>query len=117
MILRNISKIVGLYFFAYTAALMVPLLLAIYYQFIVPEEHPQPHTTVDFLLSILITLCIAGGFYLYGLPVKGRIYRREGLAAVVIIWFLTPLISALPFWVSGTLKNPLAASLQGASRT
>lgn len=115
MILRNVSKIVGLYFFAYTAALVVPLLLAIYYQFVVPEEHPQPHTTAAFLISILITLCMAGGLYLYGRPVKVRIYRREGLAVVVLIWLLTPLVSALPFWISGTLKNPLAAYFEATS--
>jgi trk system potassium uptake protein len=115
MIYKNICKILGLYFFAFTTALGIPLALAVYYQFVVPETHPQPHTTPAFLLSIALTLILAAILYFFGRNAGGRIYRREGLAAVVFIWLLTPLVSALPFWLSGTLTNPVAAYFEAAS--
>lgn len=115
MILKNISKILGLYLFAFTVALLIPTILAMYYQFVTPKEHPQPHTTLAFLGSLLITLSIGTLFYFFGEKISGRIYRREGLAIVVFIWLLTPLISALPFWLSGTLENPLAAYFEAVS--
>lgn len=116
MIYRDICKILGLCLFGFAAALVVPLLVAVYYQFLAdPSIHPQPHTTLDFIFSILITLALAVGCHYTGRHSTARIYRREGLAAVVILWILIPAISALPYWISGTLKNPLAAYFEAVS--
>ncbi len=104
---REILRIISSYLYLYAAILCLPLLLAIYYQFrIEAMTHPQPHATTAFVY----TICICLGFgWLLGKR-KGKtsaiIYRqRESLAAVVIIWFLTPAIGALPFLFSGTLER------------
>lgn len=116
MLYREISKILSLYFYCFTGALCVPLLVAAYYQFLVdPNLHPQPHTTGVFLATIAICIAVAMALHLCGRGAKGHIYRKEGLAAVVIIWVLTPALCAIPFVISGTLKNPFAAYFEATS--
>lgn len=116
MFYRSISRILGFYLYAFTAILLIPFIFAAYYQFWAdPAAHPQPHTTWAFVCTILITLIIAFGFHMAGRHAPGRLYHREGLAIVVFIWFFTPAISALPFWLSDTLQNPLAAYFEATS--
>lgn len=116
MLYREISKILSLYFYCFTGALFVPFVVAAYYQYLVdPSLHPQPHTTEVFLATIAICIVIAMGLHYFGKEAKGHIYRKEGLAAVVIIWILTPALSAIPFVGSGVLKNPFAAYFEATS--
>jgi trk system potassium uptake protein TrkH len=106
----------GIFLFCYSAAFLFPFALAAYYQFWAsPSLHPQPHTTLVFFLSFLCSLAIAGAFSYLGKKSSGRIYRREGLAIVVLMWFLLPAISAIPFVMSHTLKNPFAAYFEMVS--
>jgi trk system potassium uptake protein len=113
---KIISKVLGLYLYAYSIVLAIPLAIAFYYQFFsVPADHPQPHISLSFLMTIAVAIVLASGFYSYGRKVKERIYRREGLFIVVIIWLLTPAISALPFWFSSTLTNPISAYFEAVS--
>lgn len=116
MFYRSISKIVGLYLYAFCGALLIPLLLAVYYQFWTdPATHPQEHSSWSFFLTILFTAGLGFLFHRMGKDAQDRLYRREGLAIVVLIWILTPAISGMPFWLSDTLKNPLAAYFEGAA--
>ncbi|MCE5317595.1 MAG: TrkH family potassium uptake protein, partial [Parachlamydia sp.] len=116
MYYRSIIKTVGLYLYAFAAIQIIPLFLAAYYQFWAdPATHPQPHSTGSFLFTLLFTLGLAFLCHMFGRQSQERLYRREGLAIVVLIWLLTPAISGLPFWLSGTLKNPLAAYLEGVA--
>jgi len=94
----------------------IPLLLACYYQFIaIPETHPQPHSTLAFFLSISSCVGLGGLLYLFGRKSRAHLFRREALATVVTIWFLTPAVAALPFVYSGTLTNPFQAYFEAAS--
>lgn len=115
MYYKNIFRILALHFFAFSAALTIPVLLAAYYQYIAPETHPQPHSTWAFAASTAVCSALAALFYTLGKGGERRLYRKDGLAAVVLIWLLTPLISALPFWFSGTLKNPVSAYFEAVS--
>lgn len=116
MLYRDICRIMGIFLFCYSAAFLFPFALAAYYQFWAsPSLHPQPHTTLVFFLSFLCSLAIAGAFSYLGKKSSGRIYRREGLAIVVLMWFLLPAISAIPFVMSHTLKNPFAAYFEMVS--
>jgi len=115
MLFRDISKIISMYLFGFVGALAIPFFLAIYYQFISLHEHPQPHTTVAFFESIVICLALAGLLRYFGRNASGHIFREEGLVAVVAIWFLTPALAALPFVLSGTLQNPIAAYFETTS--
>ncbi len=116
MLYRDISKIFGLFLIGFSGTFVLPLLIAAYYQFMAdPSLHPQPHSTLAFLQSMICSLFLGFLFYCWGRKTEGHLYRREALALVVIIWICTPLISALPFSLSGTLKNPLHAFFESVS--
>lgn len=116
MLYRNISKILGLFLIGFSGTFILPLLIAAYYEFIAsPNLHPQPHGTISFLQSLFCSLLLGFLFYWWGRKAQGNLYRREALALVVIIWVCTPIISALPFTLSGTLKNPIHAFFESAS--
>ncbi len=113
---REISKILGYFLSGLTLTLFLPLCLALYYQFwLEPEYHPQPHSSLAFLYTILISAMLAAIFLFFGRKSEGRLYRREGLASVFFIWMLTPAIAGLPFLFSGTLSNPIQAYFEAAS--
>lgn len=116
MLYRDICKVLGLFIVGFSGTFILPLLIAAYYQFIAdPALHPQPHTTLHFLQSIIFCVLLGGVIFWFGRKAQGYLYRREALALVVIIWLLTPLISALPFTLSGTLKNPIQAYFESVS--
>ncbi len=111
MNLREISKFLSNYIFILASFLIVPLFMAFYFQFFVPRaEHPQPHSTFAFLVTILICLMTACLLYYYGRKADGRnFFRREGFLSVILIWFISGVIGALPFYISHTLTNPVDA--------
>ena len=104
---KEISRILGSYLLFFAITLLVPLGIALYYEFVAPPEvHPQPHATLAFFLSLVICVAVALALRWFGRKRTGALYRREGLALVVIIWFVTAIIAALPFNLSGTLEDP-----------
>lgn len=106
MLYRDICRIVGFYLLIFTACLFIPLTLSLYYQWLDdPIFHPQPYSTIDFFYTILLSAGLAGLLIYIGRGTSGNIYRKEGLAAVAIIWLITPAISALPWLTSDTLDN------------
>lgn len=116
MLYRDICKVLGLFLYGFTAALLVPVLLEIYYlHFASPEDHPQPHALGSFIATIAITLVLAFILRLIGRGTSGILYRRESLLTVVIIWLLTPALGGLPFYLSNTLTNPHAAYFESMS--
>lgn len=116
MLYRDICKILGYYLFGLAVALAVPFLLAGYYEFFAdPIDHPQPHTTIHFFWSMVVCYVLGYVCYRLGRKSSGHLYRREGLALVVLIWFLTPAIAALPFYFSGTLTDPFKCYFEATS--
>lgn len=116
MFIKQISYVLGLYFLGFTSTLLLPLLLAAYYQFAIdPSLHPQPHSTLAFLLTILVSLSISGIFLFIGKNRSPYLFRREGLIIVALIWLLSPFIGALPFYFSGTLSNFLDCYFEAMS--
>jgi trk system potassium uptake protein len=116
MLYRDIFKVMSLYLFGFSLSLLAPLCLAFYYQFYADARlHPQPHSTWAFFFSLTISLFCAGIFYFLSKESKGILYRKEGFVVVSAIWLITPAMAALPFGLSGTLKNPLQAYFEMAS--
>lgn len=116
MLYRDICRIVGFFTIGFSLALIVPLLVGLYFQFIAdPSLHPQPHANGAFLESIAIGLLVGFILLFIGRDASGHLFRREGLAAVVIIWFLAPVIAAMPFFLSHTLKDPSQAYFECTS--
>lgn len=116
MLWRDISKILGYFLLCLAVALFIPLGMATYYEFFAaPEPYQQPYSTSAFLATLVICIALALLFLWVGRNSSGNIYRREGLAVVVLIWLVTPAIAALPFWMTGTLANPVQAYFEAAS--
>jgi trk/ktr system potassium uptake protein len=100
----------------FTAALCIPFLLAIYYEYYAdPSVHPQAHATVAFFQSMFISFSLGCICYIVGKKSYGTLYRKEGIFVVVLIWFLSPAIAALPYSFSGTLKNPFQSYFEATS--
>lgn len=116
MLYREIARTLGYYLYFLAATLCVPLLLALYFEYLAdPATHPQPHSSMAFGGAVFICLAIAEGLRYMGRHAEGHLYRREGLAVVVSIWFLSAFVGGLPFFLSGTLSNPLDAYFEAMS--
>lgn len=117
MLYREISRVLGMYLFCLALTLCIPLAVAGYYQWMAnSQSHPQPHSTLAFFITLLICL-ILGIFcrYIGGRKAAGILYRRESLFLVVIIWFVTAFIGAIPFVATRTLTDPLDAYFEAMS--
>lgn len=116
MLFRDVFRILGIFFLGFSATFVLPLLLAAYCQFVqAPELHPQPHSTLAFAGSIACCLGLAAIFLLLAGRASGHVFRKEGLAAVVLIWLLAPAVAGLPYVLSGTLTNPFQAYFEACS--
>lgn len=116
MQIKDLCRIMAVFVFIFTATLVLPLLVDCYYKFFVdPALHPQPYAFDAFLESIGICLLLGLFFKYCGRDSTRRLYQHEGIAAVVLIWVLIPALAALPFLLSGTLKNPFQAYFEMAS--
>jgi trk system potassium uptake protein TrkH len=104
---KEIRRIISAYLYLFAAILCVPLLLAAYYQLRIGDtSHPQPHATMAFIYTVAICLGLAWLLAKGTSKAPTMLHRqREALISVVIIWFLTPAIGALPFIFSGTLER------------
>ena len=93
MNLKRILNVVGRLLQIESLALVLPMLVAIVYQ----------ESIFPFLVSIVITMVV--GFALAALPSKKHFYARDGFVAVGLIWLITGLVGALPFWLSGYFNS------------
>jgi len=113
---RDIFKMLGLFLLFFSGTMIFPLALAIYYEFIAdPTWHPQPHSALAFFKSLLICIAVGVGCYFIGRNSSGKLFKKEGIALVIIIWVLTPGLAALPFIYSNTLENPLQAYFESVA--
>lgn len=93
MNLKLVLKVLGRILMIEAAVLLLPLLVALLY-----GESPVP-----FLWSI--ALVALAGAALSTLKTEKRFYAREGFACVALIWIVTGLVGALPFWFSGQFAS------------
>jgi trk system potassium uptake protein TrkH len=116
MLYREIFRILSSYLFVFAAVLLLPTGVSLYYEHYLPASaHPQPHSTFAFAATIAVCVTLAAYLRWLGRNAKKQLFRRESLLLVVIIWFITAFIGALPFSFSGTLKNPLDAYFEAMS--
>ena len=113
---RIICQILGKYLTYLTFVLCCPLLVACYYQFFAsPDTHLQPHSTWAFFWTFVISGISAQILRVCGQRETSPLYRREGMLIVILIWFTTATMSALPFYFSRTLTHPLDAYFEAMS--
>lgn len=116
MLWRDLSKILGYFFFYFALIILIPLGLAAYYEFFSPiQDHPQPHSTIAFIDTFIVCMLLSAFLMRVGKNSTGNIFRREGLALVVMIWFITPFIAAMPFYFGGVLNHPMQAYFEATS--
>jgi len=116
MIFREIWRILGTFTFAFALTLLLPLSVAVFYEYITETPPDTPPSTLAFVITFIIALMVSGIFKFLGRNATGKeLYRKEGLASVVLIWVLAPSIACLPFLLSGTLNNPFQAYFEATS--
>lgn len=107
MLYREILRTLGIFFLYFAGVFIVPLLYSLY--------EAEFSIAGDFLIAALISLAAGGGLLYFGGRSTGTFYRKEGITSVVLVWFLVPALSALPFLTSGTIDNPFQAYFEMVS--
>jgi trk system potassium uptake protein TrkH len=112
--LRELSQILGKYVACLGLVLLLPLFSAIYYELAEPQSL-YPNSMMAFLYAICIAFALSAILLLWGRKASGHIGRRESILLVALIWVITSFISALPFYFSKTLNNPVDAYFEAMS--
>lgn len=116
MLYRQILRVVGAFLLGFAFTFLIPLIYALYLQsYPIVEAVHSPRDAFAFFMSFFVCGGVGALFSLIGRVQQGALYRREGLASVVIIWVLAPAMAALPFLFSGTLHNPFQAYFEATS--
>ena len=94
----EISRVLSRYFLYLAGILVIPLCVAISYEFFIEKTifFPIP-ASFAFLGTIAICLICSMLFQWWGKKAKGTLYRKEGILLVVSIWFLTAAVGSCPF--------------------
>ena len=116
MTIQTICRILAKYLLYLSVALCIPLFTAAYFQYLAKStSHPQPHSTGAFFLTLLVCLALSQILRVFGGNPKQQLYRRESILVVVLIWVVTSIVSALPFYFSRTLTHPIDAYFEAIS--
>lgn len=111
---REIIRILGVFFLFFAWLLVIPIGFALYEELYL-HQLPNGYLIDDFFFAAMVSFGFGGVLFYFGGKATGAFYRKEGIASVVLIWFLVPAISALPFVTSGTLENPFQAYFEMVS--
>ena len=103
MNLKFVLRVVGRLLQIEAFAMLVPALVALFYR----------ESVTPFLLSIVIAA--VAGKVLFGLSAEKRFFIREGFASVGLIWLVTAVVGALPFWFSGYFPTFIDCLFESAS--
>jgi trk system potassium uptake protein TrkH len=118
---REISRTLGRYFLYLAAIVLIPLGVAITYEFFLEKTiYFSTPATFAFLETIAICLLCSQFFTFLSRKSTGTLYRRESILLVGLIWFFTTGIGALPFLFTQTIPSPVDAyfeSMSGLSTT
>ncbi|MFI5333640.1 MAG: TrkH family potassium uptake protein [Chlamydiales bacterium] len=115
MVIQEIFRFLGRYLFYFSLILLLPLAIAIFYDIFAAGELPYRSSVNAFTLTTVVSGLLSLLFYYLGKNSPGTIHRKESILLVAVIWFLTAAISSLPFFLSGTLTNPLDALFESMS--
>ena len=75
---RVISRIVSKYLFFFSLTFCIPLIISIYFDYIIPlEERTHPPSTSAFFLTILITLALAFIFVILDLVNMSKYFEEK----------------------------------------
>lgn len=115
MLYREICRTLSFFLWGLCIPLFLPLGIALYVEWIVPEKYPQPPAAFAFLLTILISFLLGAFFRLLGRKSSGNLYRKEAFILVLLVYLLISAVSALPFCFNRTLPNYVDAFFETVS--
>lgn len=116
MSFTEISRVLGRYFFYLAAILLLPLGVAVLYEFFLEKTLYFPlSASLAFLLTMGICLVCGMIFRFAGRRSHRALYRKESILLVVIIWFLTAALGSLPFIMTKTIRHPIDAYFETMS--
>lgn len=115
MYYSDICRVLGRFFYAFAALMLIPFGLAVYYDYYIKDVHPT--CTYAFLWTIVLTVLVGLILSFFGRKSEKnfRLFRRESLLTMVLVWLLAPLVSMLPFVFSSTLESPFLAYFETVS--
>jgi len=105
MRIQIVAGLLGKMLCAFALVMLFPLLYAVAL---------QESIYTSFILAMCITGSIGALLVFYG-ETTGHIGAREGFLIVSGIWFLTSLLGALPYWLSGLVPSYLDAVFETVS--
>jgi trk system potassium uptake protein len=114
---REIFRVLGRYFFYLSVILLIPLGVSILYEFFLEDSAKlKIPATFAFLETIGISLLLSIVLASIGHRGPSRaIRKKESIFLVVLIWFLTAAIGALPFLFTRVMENPVDAYFESMS--
>jgi trk system potassium uptake protein TrkH len=116
MSFAEISRVLSRYFLYLAAILLIPLSVAIAYEFFIEKKiYFSVPATFSFLETIGICLVSSMLCRWWGRKARGTLYRKESILLVVSIWFFTAAIGSCPFLITKTIKNPIDAYFETMS--
>lgn len=115
MYYRSIFYLLSRVFIGFACMLLIPLSVAIYFDFFEPGHTLFPTTYLSFFYTIVVTLVLALLFSLFGKKEVNVSLRKESILVVVLIWILTSAVGSLPFILSGNIPSPVDAYFETVS--
>ena len=116
MLYSAICRMLGKYFLCFSAILLIPLVVSIFYEMPDKTIHLPTSATYSFAKTLLICLFFAVLMFALGRHAKeDPLHRRESIFLVVLIWFLTAAVAALPFLFTQKMTNPVDAYFESMS--
>jgi len=112
----DLAKVLSHFFFIFSLILLLPIGVALYYEFFSTDYlHPPYIATLSFAITFAISLGLTFLCRFLGRKRSGELYRRESLLLVPIVWIITSIISALPFYLTKTIDRPIDALFETVS--
>lgn len=112
--MREVCRVLGNFFFGLAACLLIPLFVAILYEYFL-EPQWRVGATRAFILTALLSVVLGLFLRWVGRTAQGKLQRKESIFLVAVIWFITAAIGALPFLFTGVLQNPIDAYFESMS--
>jgi len=103
---KGVSWTIGILVALYGCSMMIPALVAVYYD----ASHVAEFFEAGSIVIVLGLLMIR-----YGGGAPKQLSHRDGFLVVALAWLILSLLGAIPFWTTGTLPSIVDAMFESAS--
>lgn len=111
-----ICRVLEKYLLYFAGVLLLPLGVAVLYDFFIEEPYFKTSATLAFVETIGVCLLLSLIAFCFGRKAAKRsLHRKEGIFFVVLIWFITTALAALPFQLTQAIPNPIDAYFESMS--